>query len=861
MLRRLLPFSSVVFLFLFFSGDDEPQQKAKWIEVYQPKDQLQAYLEKLYDLTDEQPFYLSNKADSLEQTLWRKPKAKEEQTAYLDFVLNIAYHLLQQGQIQASTRWYEKGLKYQQQQKVVYEAEEFIIKPLGNNYVRLGNYDKAIALQQSAIEQATAEQKFNLLPSLYSNQAITYYWLGNYDATQTACNKGLHFISQQPTATGLLYNVKADAFYAAAKTDSAYFYNQKALTFFRSADATDADASWMVSALQLSAKLLYDQQQWSYALKKLQNAEKILEQSYPDSRQRDKAKLKIETGKLFLQLQQPDSSIQQLKEGLQYFNSNNGYYPDHTVTGLYAVLAKAFAQQQPDSAAHYYQLAVANDYYCNQLITVSTNSLQSSNTTSSSEEAIVFFEEQYRRTGKQELLQQLLWLIELSKGRKLLNEQNRSRQWQADSSNSLQQQLFAELRNDYLLLAETNDAAKKTFISERIRKQELQLGLQENRFAQLLEQPSLQQFQQKLKEVTEKADFISYAIVNSNIYLLHTKDGKVDCKLLPLVTVKQQTDSLLQTYFSPTSSAYNNDPSAYFQSSNEVRKQLLPFSINHKPLIISADGWLHNLPFEALSIDDKQQFLAEQTAVSYVYSFLQYVQDVKQSIEKLPLTVYSFSKEQNGFAALPNSIVEAKQLSKQFKANSYEATVTDANAFVQSMQSGAVLHIAAHAVADSTQQPYLVLKQKFYLGQLQYVVTAAPLVVLTACETAAGKIQNGEGVTSIGRAFISKGVKAVVASRWPVDDAVAPLFVQSFYTSLQKQHSPVTALQDARKEYLQNATSLAQKNPLLWSGFCYIGVDQQLQLQTSFFSWYWLLLLFIPIIFLIQRKWKRKISA
>jgi CHAT domain-containing protein len=853
----LLPFSSIAFLLLFFSGDEEPQQKAKWNEVYQPKDQLQSYLEKLYDLTDEQPFYLSNKADSLEQTLWRKPKLKEEQIAYLDFVLNIAYNLLQQGQIQASTRWYEKGLNYQQQQKVVYEAEEFIIKPLGNNYVRLGDYDKAIALQQSAIEQATAEQKLNLLPSLYSNKAITYYWLGNYAATQSSCNKGLQFITEQPTVTGLLYNVKADAFYAAKQNDSAFYYNEKALAFFRSADAVDADAAWMVSALQLSAKLLYEQKQWNKALQRLQNAEKILEQTYPDSRQRDKAKLKAEKGNLFLQLQQADSSIQNFKDGLLYFNiSNTGYFPDHTVTTLYAGLAKAFAKQQPDTAAYYYQLTVANDYYCNQLITVSANALQSSNSNTISEEAIVFFEEQYRRTGKQELLQQLLWLVELSKGRKLLNEQNRSRQWQSDGTDLLRQQLFAELRNDYLLLAETNDAAKKAFISERIRKQELQLGLQENRFAQLLEQPSLQQFQQKLKEVTAKADFISYTLVNNRVYLLHVIDGTVNCKLLP-VTVKQQADSLLQTYFSPTSSAYNNNPAAYFQSANEVRKQLIPVELKTTSLILSADAWLHNLPFEALSSDGKQQFLAEQTAVSYVYSFLQYVRAAKQSTEKIPVTVYTFNQQQNEFAALPNSIVEAKQLRKKLNTTTYEATTTDANTFVASMQSGAVLHIAAHAVADSSQQPFLVLKQKFYLGQLQYVVTAAPLVVLTACETAAGKVQDGEGVASIGRAFISKGVKGVVASRWPVDDAVAPLFVQSFYTSLQEQHSPVTALHDARKQYLQNTTSLAQKNPLLWSGFCYIGVDQQLDLQTSSFNWYWLLMLaLLPIGYYFFRKFK-----
>jgi CHAT domain-containing protein len=832
-------------------------KKAKWNEVYQPKDQLQAYLEKLYDLTDEHPFYLSNKADSLTQTLWRQTKTKEEQTAYLDFVLNIAYHLLQQGQIQASTRWYEKGWNFQQQQNVVYEAEEFIIKPLGNNYVRLGDYDKAIALQQSAIEQATAQQKFNLLPSLYSNQAITYYWLGDYAATQTACNKGLQFINAQVSSTGLLYNVKADAFYAAKQNDSALFYNQKALEFFRSADAVDADASWMVSALLLSSKLLISKQQWQQALQKLQNAEKILEQTYPDSRHRDKAKLKVEKGNLFLQLQQNDSSKQNFLQGLQYFPIDGfGFFPDNTVTGLYGGLAKTLEAKLPDSSLYYHRMAVANDYYCSQLISSSVNSLQNStNDEQVTEQALLFYKEQYQRKRKSLLLEELLWLVELSKGRKLLNEQSRSKQWRTDSSMQHQQHFFAELRNDYLLLAETNDAIKKTQISERIRLQELNLGLQENRFAQLLQQPSFAAFQQKLKEVTAKSQFISYVFLKDSLLLISCNESQ-QLLTVPAITIEQQADSLLKNYFTTGSSAFTNNPAAYFHSAYQIYQQLLPVAGN-KPLIISADGVLHQLPFEALSNDGKDHFLSESTTVSYVYSFLQYVLEVKPQQSKLPVTVYTFSKDHLQFPALPNSKEEEKLLGRNYSISSKEATETTEQDFVQSLQSNSIIHIASHAVADSSGQPYLVLQQKFYLGQLQYISTTSPLVILTACETAAGTLQQNEGLASIGRSFISKGVKAVVASRWVVDDAVAPVLVQSFYRSLEQQHSPVAALYEARKQYLQQATSLAQKNPLLWSGFSYIGVDQQLQLQTSSFNWYWLLfLLLLPIGFYFFRMFK-----
>jgi CHAT domain-containing protein/tetratricopeptide (TPR) repeat protein len=848
------------FLFLFFSGDEKPAQKATWVEVYQPKDQLHAYLEKLYDLTDEQPFYFSNKADSLEQSLWRQPKSKEEQTAYLDFILNIAYHLLQQGQIQASTRWYEKGLNYQQQQSVPYEQEEYIVKPLGNNYVRLGDYDKAVALQQTAITNAVNANKFPLLSSLYSNLAISYYWLGNYAAAQEQCNKGLQYVSFQKTITGLLYNVKADAFYATDNKDSSSFYNQKAIAFYRTADAVEADASWIVSALQLSSKLLADKQQWQAAVLKLQNAEKILEQTYPDSRQRDKAKLKAEKGNLFLQLKQTDSSKNNFKDGLQFFSIHSiGFFPDQTVTALYAGLARSYKVQLADSSLFYYQLSVANDYYCNQLITSSANSLQSSSRNEEvDKEAIQFFHEQYQQTNNSALLERQLWLMELSKGRKLLNEQNRSRQWLQDSTQNNRQQLFSELRNDYLLLAEAKDVTIKSQISERIRQQELALGLQENRFAQLLEQPSFAVFQKKLREVTGASSFVSYSLSGDSFYVLLAAKGQIQSAAIPAIPMKQQIDSFMQVYFSSSSSAFANNPISYFTTSNQVLKKLLPFETSNQPLIISADATLHRLPFEALNIDGKQQFLGETNGVSYVYSFLQYVQTTKENKQTLPVTVYTFRQSHSGFAALPSSVMEAKQLQKEYKATVADATSTNEIAFTQSIQSSSVLHIASHAVADSAQQPYLVLKQKFYLGQLQYIVTASPMVVLTACETAAGSLQDGEGVASIGRAFISKGVKAVVASRWKVDDAVAPVFIQSFYTSLQQQHSPVTALHETRKQYLSNTTSLAQKNPLLWAGFSYIGVDQQIKLQTPSFNWYWLLLLlFLPIGFYFLKKVKR----
>lgn len=857
----MLLLGSAVLFALFFSGDDLPPQKEAWRNKYMQKDSLALYLEKLYELTDDHAFYFSNKADSLLKTLWRQPINEREQTAYLDFILNIAYHLLQQGQISASIRWYEAGINYQQQNKLnLYETEEFILKPLGNNYVRLGDYDKAVAIQQLAIELAVKQNKQELLSSLYSNLAITYFWLKKYDEVQLNCNKGLQYISFNTISTGLLYNVKADAFYEAGIKDSASVYNQKALQFFRSPEAVEADAGWIVSTLGLSSKLLADKKQFGQAVIKLQNAEKVLQQYYPETRQRDKGKLFVEKGNLFLQLKNADSSLANFKQGLQYFQvSNKTIYPDNTVTAIYFGLAKSLKLQNADSSLYYYQLAMENDYYTNQLVSTSVNSLQNNALIDEgmNHEAINAFYQQYKLTGREEYLQIQLWLMELSKGRKLLNEVNRTKQWATDSSMQQTQQLFRELRYDYLLLAETTDSTRKTQIEQRIRQQELSLGLEENRFAQLLKEPSFTLFQQTLNEVTASASLLSYYVADDSLYCVMADNKVLKVTVLNAVDVNSKLTQLKNTYFKDGSTAFDNSPKNYFQLSHELYQLVQPFTLPEQQLVISPDGLIHQLPFEALSSDGKEAFLGGDKQISYLYSFLQYVNEEKTDRTALPVTVYSFSKQHFGFAALPNSAKEEKYLNSHFSSTISDAVQTTEEMFVQSMQSKSVLHIATHAVAgDSTNQPFLVLKNKFYLGQLQYSIAASPLVVLTACETAAGQLQSGEGVVSLGRAFISKGVKGVVASRWKVDDAVAPVFVKAFYEELNETHSPAAALLKARERYLQTATNLSQENPLLWAGFSYMGVEQQIELKKAgSFNWYWLLLLLIfPLVFIVNRK-------
>ncbi|MFM9965096.1 MAG: tetratricopeptide repeat protein [Planctomycetaceae bacterium] len=75
----------------------------------------------------------------------------------------------------------------------------------------------------------------------------------------------------------------------------------------------------------------------------------------------------------------------------------------------------------------------------------------------------------------------------------------------------------------------------------------------------------------------------------------------------------------------------------------------------------------------------------------------------------------------------------------------------------------------------------------------------ASLVVMSACNTAQGKQQSGEGLLGIQRAFQVAGARTTVASLWHVDDAATVLLMQRFYENLWSgKLSRVDALREAQ---------------------------------------------------------------
>lgn len=85
------------------------------------------------------------------------------------------------------------------------------------------------------------------------------------------------------------------------------------------------------------------------------------------------------------------------------------------------------------------------------------------------------------------------------------------------------------------------------------------------------------------------------------------------------------------------------------------------------------------------------------------------------------------------------------------------------------------------------------------------------LVVLSACQTALGDVQTGEGVYGLRRAFVLAGARNLVMSLWPVDDEETRNLMEQFYRSYGEGTSAPEALRQAQLVTLRRIREANQR--------------------------------------------------
>jgi CHAT domain-containing protein len=94
------------------------------------------------------------------------------------------------------------------------------------------------------------------------------------------------------------------------------------------------------------------------------------------------------------------------------------------------------------------------------------------------------------------------------------------------------------------------------------------------------------------------------------------------------------------------------------------------------------------------------------------------------------------------------------------------------------------------------------------------------LVVLSACETGVGKVENADGVYGLRRALVKAGAESEVMSLWKVDDEATRELMTGFYGRLMKGGGRSESLRQAQIELSRHPE---HAHPYYWASFIASG--------------------------------------
>ncbi len=252
-------------------------------------------------------------------------------------------------------------------------------------------------------------------------------------------------------------------------------------------------------------------------------------------------------------------------------------------------------------------------------------------------------------------------------------------------------------------------------------------------------------------------------------------------------------------------------------------------------LLIVPSGPLWGVPFAALWDRKTERYLVERATLRLAPSLGVYATLAKRGISNLPdrvLVVADPASDSGVFALprLPGTRVEARAIADAFpKADLLEGVAASPAEVLRRLQDASIIHVAAHAIADSRQPflSYLVLAPSrggVDSGALYAKDLFGPplpnlrLAVLSACNTLGTHASASEGVLGLTWPFLARGARNVVASLWETGDNASARLFADFYAELARGTEPAKALSSAQRRAIQMGMRVGG-----WGAFVNLG--------------------------------------
>ncbi|GLC24908.1 CHAT domain-containing tetratricopeptide repeat protein [Roseisolibacter agri] len=270
-------------------------------------------------------------------------------------------------------------------------------------------------------------------------------------------------------------------------------------------------------------------------------------------------------------------------------------------------------------------------------------------------------------------------------------------------------------------------------------------------------------------------------------------------------------------------------------------------------LVIVASGPLALVPFAALPLGPAGEPLGVRHAVRYAPSIatLGVMQASAGGIaarrdaigsalvvgNPLMPSVRSSTGRTLRLPALPAAEREARWVADMLRASPLTGRDATERAVRDRLAASPVVHLATHGFAFSAEARSLdsfvafapdsasdgLLTVGEVLGDASRLT--AELVVLSACQTGMGNLQQAEGTVGLQRAFLARGARSVLVSLWSVSDDATELLMRRFYSHWLRDADAPGKAEALRRAQRDVRATPRFRAPRYWAAFQLVGAS------------------------------------
>ncbi len=268
-------------------------------------------------------------------------------------------------------------------------------------------------------------------------------------------------------------------------------------------------------------------------------------------------------------------------------------------------------------------------------------------------------------------------------------------------------------------------------------------------------------------------------------------------------------------------------------------------------LVIVPDGGLWDMPFQAL-VNGANRFMVEDAAITYAPSLTVLREMTKrrriEAAHASPPTLLALGNPLVGTETLkraaltlrdgkldplPEAEQEVKALGRLYGASRSKVYIgAEAREDrVKNEATGAkILHFATHGILNNASPMYSHLALAnggagedglLEAWELMQMELHADLAVLSACETARGRVGAGEGTVGLSWAMFVAGVPSIVVSQWKVESVGTRDLMVNFHRGLMS--SKLTKGEALRQASLKLMKNPETSHPFYWGAFVLVG--------------------------------------